>query len=208
MSDLESAVSVCDVLDSASAVRRMRPADHMRLPSMLFVTLALLASPSATGQELNRVAIGDLPGTNGAWQEGEVVVAAPAGTVQRWLSDTADWPAHFPDVQWSRQLGTTPDGRRVVRFRSRVIGRPLTIRIREQPGLIAYDGEGKDVTTRGKNYIEPLGDGRTRVVLQTTSEVHGALGAFVSDKTKRERARRKLAADLDALVKLANGNRP
>lgn len=164
---------------------------------------AFLSAPSGSAEELNRVVIGDLPGSGGRWQSGEVVVDAPAAKVQQWLSDAADWPARFPDVRWSKQVGSTSDGRRVVRFQSRAIGRTLTIRIREKPGLITYEGEGKDVTTRGKNYIEPLGGGRTRVVLQTTAEVHGALGAFVSDKMKRDRAQRKLSADLRALVDLA-----
>ncbi|MCU1279148.1 MAG: hypothetical protein JWM53_2694 [bacterium] len=176
----------------------------MRTSSILFATGALLLSLSATAQELDKVTIGDLPGTDGTWQTGEVVVAAPAAEVQAWLSDAPDWPARFPDVEWAHALGTTADGRRIVQFSSRAIGRPMTIRVREQPGLISYDGEGKDVTTRGKNYIERLGERRTRVVLQTTAEVHGAIGAFASDKMKRERARRKLTADLDALVKLAN----
>jgi carbon monoxide dehydrogenase subunit G len=176
----------------------------MRTSSILSAITALVLSLSATAQELDRVTIGDLPGTNGSWQTGEVVVAAPAAEVQQWLSDAPDWPARFPDVEWAHALGTTEDGRRIVQFRSRAIGRPITIRVREQPGLIAYDGEGKDVTTRGKNYIERLGERRTRVVLQTTAEVHGAAGAFASEKMKRERARRKLSADLDALVELAH----
>lgn len=165
----------------------------------------VLLSSVATAGELNRVSIGDLPGSDGRWQQGEVVVPAPAARVQAWLSDAGGWPGRFPDVEWARELGTTPDGRRVVRFRSHAIGRPMTIRIRERPGLIAYDGAGKDVTTQGKNWVEPLGPDRTRVVLQTTADVHGALGAFVTAKMKRQRARKKLAADLNALVRLSNG---
>ena len=174
----------------------------------LGLAACVLLSPLATAEELDRVAIKDLPGSDGRWQQGEVVVPAPAARVQQWLSDVRDWPARFPDVQWARELGTTPDGRRVIRFRSRAIGRPMTIRIRERPGLIAYDGDGKDVTTQGKNWVEPLGADRTRVVLQTTADVHGALGAFVTAKMKRQRARKKLAADLNALVRLSNGAPP
>jgi carbon monoxide dehydrogenase subunit G len=174
---------------------------------MLLAALVLVA-PAASAEELDRVAIGDLPGTQGHWQQGEVVVRAPAADVQRWLTDAGQWPARFPDVEWARQLGVTRDGGRVVQFRSRVIGRPMTVRIHEKPGLIVYDGEGKDVTTQGKNYVEPLGHDRTRVVMQTTAEVHGALGAFASAKMKRDRARRKLAADLGALVRLANRSAP
>ena len=180
----------------------------MRSRRILWLLAGVLLPLAVPAEELNRVAIGDLPGTHGSWQEGQVIVAAPASEVQRWLSDTRTWPSRFPDVQWTQELGTTSDGRRIVRFRSRTIGRPLTVRLRERPGLIAYDGEGKDVTTQGKNWIEPLGRDRTRVVMQTSAEVHGALGAFVSAKMKRERARRKLARDLDAIVKLAGGPPP
>jgi hypothetical protein len=205
-------VRVEQSFDLPRMVRRMRAWSGMRLAAIiaLFASASslLVASPDARAEELNRVAIGDLPGSDGRWQVGEVVVSAPAAEVQRWLSDTSAWPARFPDVKWSQRLGTTPDGRRIIRFQSRAIGRALTIRIREQPGLISYDGEGKDVTTRGKNYIEALGERRTRVVLQTTADVHGALGAFVSGKMKRERAERKLKADLDAVVELAKKAAP
>ncbi len=189
----------------APVARRVLASSGMRGRTLVLASLLLLPL-AAPAEELNRVAIGDLPGTDGRWQEGAVVVRAPAGEVQRWLSDVRDWPARFPDVEWSRDVGTTADGRRIIRFRSRAIGRPMTIRIRERPGLIAYDGEGKDVTTQGKNWVEPLDGERTRVILQTTAEVHGALGTFVSARMKRDRARRKLAADLGAIVKLANGS--
>jgi hypothetical protein len=201
---VESVVSVPAPLDRAPVAWRMRACLGMRLGSIVAVVSCVLSlSPRAPAEELDRVTIGDLPGSGGRWQVGEVVVAAPAAEVQAWLSDAPAWPARFPDVTWARALGTTADGRRIIRFQSRAIGRPLTVRIREQPGLISYDGEGKNVTTRGKSYIEPLGARRTRVVLQTTAEVHGALGAFVSADMKRARARRKLTADLDALVELS-----
>lgn len=66
-----------------------------------------------------------------------------------------------------------------------------------------YDGKGKGVTTQGKIYFESLGPSRTKVVMQTTGELHGATGAFAPEGTKRKRAIKKLSADLDATVRLS-----
>src|SRR5436305_1090782 len=106
--------------------------------SMLFVTGALAAP-------LNSVVVGDLPGSGGRWQSGEVTIAVPAAEVQRWFSDVRNWPARFPDDSWARDLGRTPDGRRLADFRSNAIGRTLHLQMHEQPGLITYVGSGKDV---------------------------------------------------------------
>jgi hypothetical protein len=159
---------------------------------------------SALALPLNTVSVGDLPGTNGSWQVGEVTVAAPPDEVQRWFSEATQWAPRFSDDAWSRDLGHAPDGTHVAEFYSRVLGRALTVRLREQPGLIAYDGSGKGITTQGKIYIMPAGPGRTRVVMQTSGQLHGALGAVVSERMKRKRALNKLEADLNAVVRLAN----
>jgi carbon monoxide dehydrogenase subunit G len=169
----------------------------LALSTLLWVT-------SATAQPVDRVTVHDLPGTDGRWQAGEVVVAAPAAQVQAWLQDARNWPARFPDVQSAEELGSTPDGRHIIRFRSRVLGRTMTVRVREQPGLIEYEGEGKNVTTQGKQIIEAVDDRHTRVIMQTSADVHGALRMFVNDNMKRDRARRKLTADLNALVQLTH----
>lgn len=170
----------------------------------IFFPLATLLVTAATAQPVDRVSIHDLPGTDGEWQVGEVVVAAPAAQVQQWLADARDWPARFPDVQWAQDLGSTPDGRRIIRFRSRTLGRTMTVRVRERPGLIEYEGEGKDVTTQGKNIIQALDAHHARVMMQTSGDVHGALRMFATKNVKRERARKKLAADLNALVNLTH----
>jgi hypothetical protein len=176
----------------------------MRIRAFALLASLLIVAPLAFAEPLGAIRVGDLPGTSGTWQFGEVTVAAPADQVQRWFSDAARWPARFPDDEWVQLVGTTPDGARIVRFRSRIIGRTLTLRLREQPGAIVYEGEGKDVTTRGKIFIERLGDQRTRVVLQSTSEVHGAAGIFASKKMRRERSQRKFRDDLAAVVRLSN----
>lgn len=151
----------------------------------------------------NEVQIGDLPGTNGRWQQGEVTVAAPPDVVQRWLSEASRWPARFPDDQWARELGRAPDGRRQVEFHSNVLGKTITVRMDERPGLIVYDGTGKGVWTQGKIFVQPAGRG-TRVIMQTTGDLKGIGGAFAPESLKRKRVRKKLASDLNAIVRLSN----
>jgi hypothetical protein len=177
----------------------MRP-----LRSFTVAALALAASSVAWSQPLGTITVGDVPGSDGNWQYGSVTVAAPAKEVQRWFGDASRWAARFPDTEWSEVQGRTAAGREVVRFRSHIIGRTLTLWLREQPGLITYDGEGKDVTTQGKIYITALGPERTRVIMQSTSDVHGAAGLFASAKMRRERARKKFRADLGAVVRMSN----
>ena len=163
----------------------------------------LLASVPAGAQPLGVVTVGDLPGTGGRWQMGDVTVAVPAAEVQRWFADAASWPRRFPDDERVRLLGRAPDGRQLVELKSHALGRTLTLRMRVQPGLITYDGSGKGVTTQGKIMIEALGPARTRVVMQTTGELHGATGVFATEGMKRKRALAKLRSDLEACARLA-----
>jgi hypothetical protein len=193
------------IRSSASAQPRWRRLGSLRSPRRslwLAGALSLLAS-LAVAQSLGAITVGDLAGTGGHWQFGTVTVAAPADEVQRWFSDASRWSVRFPDTEWAQSLGVGPDGRRIVRFRSRVIGRPLTLHMSETRGAIFYDGEGKDVTTQGKIFIERLGPTRTRVLLQSTSEVHGAAGIFASLNARRQRAYRKFRADLSSVVRLS-----
>lgn len=162
----------------------------------LVSTVALAQQPG--------IKLGDVPGSDGNWQYGETVVDAPAPVVQRWFTEAALWSRRFPDTQWAQPLGTDAQGRQVVRFRSRVIGRPLTLHLTERPGLVAYTGEGKGVTTQGKIFISALGPQRTRVIMQSTSEVHGAAGIFASKKMRHDRALKKFRADLSAVQQLSN----
>ena len=180
----------------------------MRALSVSCVFLLSLLMPLAGGgiarAQLNQVKVGDLPGSNGAWQTGEVTVAAPAEEVQRWFADAAAWPSRFPDDRWVKVMGTAPDGRQVVQFRSKILGRDLTLRLREQPGSIVYDGEGKGVRLQGKIYIQSLGPQLTHVVLQTSANLHGTTAALISEKSKRTRALKKLSSDLNAIVRLSH----
>jgi hypothetical protein len=177
----------------------------MRLGKLVSLVAALLLVGGVAHPEaVNKVSVGDVPGTEGKWQTGEVTVAAPAAEVQRWFVDVRQWPVRFPDDTWVRDLGRAPDGRRVAEFHSKVVDRTLTVRIRDRPGLITYDGSGKGITTQGRIYFQPVGPDHTRIVMQTTGELHGAVGFFASENMKRKRALKKITADLEAAVRLSN----
>jgi hypothetical protein len=166
----------------------------------------LLVGTFAGAQPLGVVTLGDLPGTDRHWQTGEVTVGAPAAEVQQWFSDATRWAERFPDDSAVRILGRAPDGRKLVEFHSKVLGKTLTVRILERPGLITYDGSGKGINTQGKILFEPLGPNRTKIVMQTTGELHGALGVLATEGMKRKRALAKLSADLNAAVRLARAS--
>lgn len=170
--------------------------------AILVAAALTLVAPLAFAQQSIR--LGDIPGSDGNWQYGETIVEAPADLVQRWFSEADLWSRRFPDTEWAQPLGTDAQGRKVVKFRSRVIGRPLTLHLTESRGLIAYDGEGKGITTQGKIFVQPLGPRRTRVIMQSSSQVHGAAGIFASKKVRRDRAFKKFRADLSAVIGMSN----
>jgi carbon monoxide dehydrogenase subunit G len=170
----------------------------------------LLASFVAAGVALVAVAapangpvrLGDVPGTNGQWQQGSSVIAAPLDEVHGWLTDFAAWPKVFPDVQSATVL--QHDGNAyTVRFRSKIVGRDMTLRLEVGPRVVVYTGSGKDVTSQGKITLEPLDRGHTRVLMQSSAEVHGLAGAFASQGMKRKRAFKKMESDLTTLHILA-----
>ncbi|HEX8953905.1 MAG TPA: SRPBCC family protein [Polyangia bacterium] len=174
--------------------------------TLAIVSLSLSLATLAAAQQLNAITVGDLPRTEGQWQVGEVTVAAPSAEVQHWFTDAARWPQRFPDDQWARVLGRAPDGRLVVEFRSKIIGRTVKLHLRDKPGLITYDGVGKGINTQGKIFIQALGPTRTKIVMQTTGELHGAIGMFASEGMKRKKALAKLRADLEAAVRLSRAS--
>jgi Polyketide cyclase / dehydrase and lipid transport len=164
----------------------------------------LAVAGAAHAEQLNRVVVGDVEGTDGRWQAGQVVVAAPAKEVQRWFADVPNWPLRFPDDEKVRDFGRDDKGRRVAEFHSRSLGRTLTVHLREQPGLITYEGTGRGITTQGRVTFEALGPDRTRITIATTGELHGAVGVLVSPEMKRKRALKKLTVDLNAAVSQAD----
>jgi uncharacterized membrane protein len=158
--------------------------------TVLTVTTPALAAPTTR----------DLPGD---WQEGRVVVEAPLDVVRGWLVDYDHWPELFPDVQSVEVLSRPARNQAVVRFRSRIVGRELTIGSSWGGREIRYRGGAKNIDSRGRVLLRPLGPDRTEVVMQSTSDVHGLIGVFATRRLKRERAFAKLNADLGALENVA-----
>jgi carbon monoxide dehydrogenase subunit G len=161
------------------------------------VALVAVAAP-ATGP----VQLGDVPGTNGQWQQGSSVIAAPLDEVRGWLTDFNAWPKLFPDVQSASVL--QHDGNAyTVRFRSNIVGRDMTLRLAVAPRVVVYTGSGKNVTSQGKVTLKPIDRNHTEVLMQSSAEVHGFAGAFASKGMKRKRAFKKISSDLTTLHSLA-----
>jgi hypothetical protein len=166
---------------------------------MIAVLLAALASPaSATAIDLH-----DLPGSDGKWTEGVAIVNAPPARVHDWLTDYAHWKGRFPDMEWVEPLGTDAGGRRVVRFHSYAADRTFTLHQTVGRDLIVFDGWAPNVHMQGRIWILDAGGGRTRVVMQSSNEVHGLAGLFATRGYRRRAAFAATASQLRALLKLA-----
>jgi hypothetical protein len=164
--------------------------------ALLLATLAQAITPSA-------IDLRDLPGTDGQWQEGSAIIAAPPSLVQDWLTDYAHWVGRFSDIDAARFLGDDARGRHVVRFHSLLANRTFTVHEAVTPGLLAFDGWAPNVHVQGRIWILDTGDGRTRVIMQSTAEVHGFIGLFATRGYKRKSAFAAITSHLNALIKLA-----
>jgi uncharacterized membrane protein len=174
----------------------------MRIKTTVMAFVLALAGGATAGAA--PIQVGDLAGSRGSWQEAKSVIDAPVADVQEWMGDVAQWPQRFSDVTSVHILGKQGNAT-TLRFHSKIIGRDLTITTRAAGDLISYDGFGKDVTTQGKIFMRPIDARHTEVILQSTSEVHGALGAFASKGMKRKRAFAKMTSDLKSLEAMAGG---
>ncbi len=145
----------------------------------------------------------DLANTDGTWQEGVAVVPAPPAKVQEWLTDYGRWHGRFPDMAWVQYLGDDERGRHVVRFRSYLANRTFVIHEAVQPGLLVFDGWAPNVHTQGRIWILDAGDGRSRVIMQSTNEVHGFIGLFATRGYRRRAAYAATQSHLGALLRLA-----
>jgi hypothetical protein len=146
----------------------------------------------------------DLPGTDGQWQEGVAIVAAAPARVQAWLTDYDHWSSRFPDISWAERLGDDERGRHIVRFHSKLAGRTFTIHEAVEPGLLVFDGWAPNVHTQGRIWILAAGAGQTRVIMQSTAEVHGFIGLFATKSYRRKSAFAATQSHLGALLDLAS----
>jgi hypothetical protein len=171
----------------------------------LGLVIALLGI--AVAAPLAPIELRDLPGTGGQWQQGVAVIPAPAARVHQWLTDYGRWSSRFPDIEWAQLLGDDGHGRHIVRFRSRLAGRVFVIREAVQPELLVFDGWAQNVYVQGRIFVLDQGDRTSRVVMQSTAEVHGLIGLFATLGYRRKSAFAAISAHLEALYNLARATR-
>jgi hypothetical protein len=165
-------------------------------PAIVLVVLATTAHGGA-------IELHDLDGSDGHWTEGVAVVPAPPARVHEWLTDYARWRGRFPDMAWAQFLGDDERGRHIVRFHSYLANRTFTIHEAVRPDLLVFDGWAPNVHTQGRIWILDAGDGKTRVIMQQTNEVHGFIGLFATRSYRRRAAFAATASHLGALLDLA-----
>jgi hypothetical protein len=72
-----------------------------------------------------------------------------------------------------------------------------------KPGLLVFDGWAPNVHTQGRIWILDAGGGRSRVIMQSTNEVHGFIGLFATRSYRRRAAFAATQSHLGALLHLA-----
>jgi len=176
------------------------------LPALLILLLPTIAHASFDEPMPGEVIVRDVPGTGRHWQEARSIVDAPPETVHRWLTEFEYWPGRFHDVIETRVLERNGDRARIY-MRSGIMGRGMVLSVRISPTGIFYEGNDGDVRAFGRIFLTPAGDGRTDVIMQSSANVSGLLGALAPKSVIRERAREKLSADLGDLNRLARAHR-
>jgi hypothetical protein len=174
----------------------------LALRSLLVLVLAggpALAITASSGG----LYVGDMPNTDQEWQEGWVVINAPPEKVRHWLTAYEEWRQIFPDIEWVQRMASDKQRRDVVRFRSKYAGRVITMHQSITPQLLVFEGWGPNVHTQGRTYVIDLGGGKTKVIMQTTAEVHGFIGVFATKGLKRSAALKAIRGHLSALLDAA-----
>jgi hypothetical protein len=169
------------------------------------LVLALMTTPVVALQPSSPppITLQDIPGTDREWQEASAVIDAPPAQVRHWLTAYEEWRSIYPDMEWVQRIGTDEQGRDVVRFRSRYAGRTITMHQQVTSKMMVYEGWGPNVHSQGRTYVIDLGGDKTRVIMQTSAEVHGLAGVFATKGLKRSRAFQALRGHLTALLDAA-----
>jgi len=182
---------------------------HLKLKrSVLLISLISLLPPAAFAQaQWPQIELTDLPGTNGEWQEGAAVIPAPREKVLEWLTDYPAWPERFPDIEWAQVLPDDAEGRHVIKFRSRIAEATLTVHEAVSPALLVFEGSATFAYTQGRIHLIDLGNGTTRVLMQSTAQARGIAKLFATKALKRRRAHQVSTSHLLALWHLAQAFR-
>ena len=83
------------------------------------------------------------------------------------------------------------------------MARELVLDAHTDANGIYYEAKDDNVHATGRIFITPTGDGRTDVIMQTSANISGILGAIAPSSMVRERERAKLVSDLRDLNRLA-----
>jgi hypothetical protein len=171
---------------------------HTALRLSVLTSIAALATADAHAQAVVVSEIGNHT------SEVTVVLAAPAHDIYQLVTDYANWPLLFSDVEFAQHKSGGRENARV-RFRSRILDMPVTVDFDNIPDrAVRFVGRkgppgGK---AHGEYLFEPIGDGsRTRVTARLYLNVTGPAGWFVRDKTIRKMRRAKLAADMNDAIR-------
>lgn len=147
------------------------------------------------------VQLAELPGHV---SEGRVVIEATPQQIYDVVTAYEQWPQVFSDIiSVTVESGGREDAR--VQFRSRAIGREVTVEFDNDPGQsISFRGIKGPPGGRASGYyaLIPLDDGKhTQVIARIYMDVVGAPGLFVREKSVRAIRQAKLKADLSDIAR-------
>ena len=100
-------------------------------------------------------------------------------------------------------LPDDPNGAHVVRFSSHIVEAIITVHEQVAPDLLVFWGTAPYTRTQGRIHLIDLGDGTTRVLMQSSADVRGFWKMFATKGLKRDRAYRVTRSHLQALYDLA-----
>src|SRR5262245_58723347 len=117
------------------------------------VMLCAVASLGAGGSL--HIQTGDVPGSDGQWQQATAVVDAPLDEVRGWLTDYDHWPELFKDIKSAQVLARPGPSGATVRFYSKIVGREMTMNVVWTKRYIVYRGTGANVDAQGRIALVP-----------------------------------------------------
>jgi hypothetical protein len=79
----------------------------------------------------------------------------------------------------------------------------ITIHEDVHPNMLVFWGTAPYTHTQGRIHLIDLGDGTTRVLMQSSADVHGFWKMFATKGLKRDRAYKVTRSHLQALYDLA-----
>jgi carbon monoxide dehydrogenase subunit G len=136
------------------------------------------------------------------WTEAVVTVDASPEEVYALATDYARWTETFSDIESMKvERGGREDAR--VRFRSRALGRTVTVQFANVPNramrFVGVEGPPGG-SAKGEYAITPVDSGkRTMISARIYMDVDGVAALFVSERRVRGYRQAKLRADLTDL---------